>query len=140
MEGDSDFFEKYGFVSHGVRNFTPAESFKLCKEGALIVDVREEYLTVFKMFKVEGIIYLPFSDLEKSWQQLPKDKPLIVADSVSIKSREAVVFLTQKGLHNVANMAGGIVDWERDGLPVTTDESYRLTGSCLCQLKARKKP
>jgi len=70
---------------------------------------------------------------------LPKDKPLIVADSVSIKSREAVVFLTEKGLHNVANMAGGIVDWERDGLPVTTDESYRLTGSCLCQLKAKGK-
>lgn len=139
MEGDRDFFGKYGFVSHGVRNLTPSESFELCEKGASIVDVREEYLTVFKMFMFEGIIYLPFSDLEKSWQQLPKDKPLILADSVSIKSREAVVFLTQRGLNNVANMAGGIVDWERDGLPVTTDESYRLTGSCLCQLKARGK-
>jgi len=139
MEEERDFFEKSGFVSHGVRNLTPLESFELCKKGASIVDVREEYLTVFKMFMVAGIIYLPFSDLERLWRQLPKDKLLIVADSVSIKSIEAVVFLTHMGLHNVANMAGGIVDWERDGLPVTTDESYRLTGSCLCQLKARGK-
>jgi rhodanese-related sulfurtransferase len=69
-----------------------------------------------------GVIFLPFSHLEKSWQLLPSDIPLIVADSVSIKSREAVVFLKQKGFIDIANMAGGFVDWERDGFPVTTDE------------------
>ncbi len=42
------------------------------------------------------------------------------------------------GYENVANMAGGIVDWERDGLPLTTDISNRLSGSCMCQLKARE--
>jgi len=65
MEGERDFFGKYGFVSHGVRNLTPTESFELCKEGAVIADIRELYLTVFKMFRVEGVIYLPFSDLER---------------------------------------------------------------------------
>ena len=43
------------------------------------------------------------------------------------------------GYDNVANMAGGIVDWERDGLPINTDVNYRLSGSCMCQLKAREK-
>jgi 3-mercaptopyruvate sulfurtransferase SseA len=42
------------------------------------------------------------------------------------------------GYDNVANMAGGIIDWERDGLPLTTDISSRLSGSCMCQLKARE--
>jgi len=32
-------------------------------------------------------------------------------------------------------MVGGIVDWERDGLPINTDITARLSGSCMCQLK-----
>lgn len=133
------FFEDKGFSAHGVLNLTPSEANDLCQRGAVIVDIREDYMTPLKVFRIEGVIYLPFSDLDKSWSQLPTDKPLIIADSVSIKSREAVAFLMQKGFDNVANMAGGFVDWERDGLPVTTDEAYRLTGSCLCQLKPRGK-
>ena len=35
-------------------------------------------------------------------------------------------------------MAGGIVDWERDGLPVKTNIEERLSGSCMCQLKPRE--
>jgi hypothetical protein len=35
-------------------------------------------------------------------------------------------------------MAGGIVDWERDGLPLKTNIEERLSGSCMCQLKPRE--
>jgi len=42
------------------------------------------------------------------------------------------------GYENVADMAGGIVDWERDGLPLTTEINSRLSGSCMCQLKPRE--
>ena len=64
--------------------------------------------------------------------------PLIFADAVGLKSREGVLFMNAHGYENVANMAGGIVDWERDGLPLTTDISNRLSGSCMCQLKTRE--
>ncbi|MCX6334939.1 MAG: hypothetical protein NT092_11655 [Bacteroidia bacterium] len=39
------------FTAHGVLNLTPNESFTLCEKGAIIIDVREEYLNSFKMFK-----------------------------------------------------------------------------------------
>jgi len=127
-----------GFTAHGVLNLTPRESYELCKEGAIIVDVRESYMNNFKMFHVEKIIYLPYSELGKIYQDLPKDQPLIFADTVGLKSREGVLFMNAHGYENVANMAGGIVDWERDGLPLTTDISNRLSGSCMCQLKPRE--
>jgi rhodanese-related sulfurtransferase len=92
----------------------------------------------FKMFHVEKVCYLPFSELANTFQDLPSDQPLIFADAVGLKSREAVLFMNAHGYENVANMAGGIVDWERDGLPLTTDISNRLSGSCMCQLKARE--
>lgn len=104
-----------GFFSHGVINLTPGESFKLCQKGAVIVDVRETYMNSFKMFHVDNVLYLPYSKLEKSYNKLPADIQLIFADSVGLKSRDGVLFMSTHGYENVANMAGGIVDWERDG-------------------------
>jgi len=127
-----------GFIAHEVLNLTPAESFALCGKGAIIVDVRESYMNNFKMFHVENVIYLPYSELGKCYKDLPADQPLIFADAVGLKSREGVLFMNAHGYENVANMAGGIVDWERDGLPLTTDTTARLSGSCMCQLKRRE--
>jgi rhodanese-related sulfurtransferase len=133
-----DYFKNIGFFAHGVRNLTPTESFEQSKLGAIIVDVRESSMNNFKMFKVDKVLYLPYADFKNLFNRLPTDKPLIIADSVGLKSRESVIFLKQSGYANVANMAGGIVDWERDGLPLTTDISARLSGSCMCQLKPRE--
>jgi rhodanese-related sulfurtransferase len=127
-----------GFIAHGVLNLTPKESYELCKKGAIIVDVRESYMNNFKMFNVGKVLYLPYSELSKSYKDLPIDKPLIFADSVGLKSRESVLFMETHGYENVANMVGGIVDWERDGLPINTDITTRLSGSCMCQLKPRE--
>ncbi|MCX6334944.1 MAG: rhodanese-like domain-containing protein [Bacteroidia bacterium] len=127
-----------GFFAHGILNLTPKESFELCKEGAIIVDVRETYLNDFKMFNVEDLIYAPFSELKKFYQNLPDDRTLIFADAVGLRSCEAVIFMKEHGYDNVINMAGGIVDWEKDGLPLTIDIKARLSGSCMCQLKRRE--
>ena len=127
-----------GFFTHGVLNLTPRECFELCEKRAIIVDVRESYMNNFKMFHVEKVIYLPYSELGKCYQDLPPDQPLIFADAVGLKSREGVLFMNAHSYENVANMVGGIVDWERDGLPLTTDINNRLSGSCMCQLKARE--
>lgn len=132
------FKRNIGFQAHGIFNLTPKESFELCKEGAVIIDVRETYINSFKMFDVDNVICLPYSELKKSFQKLTTDQLFIFADAVGLKSREAVVFMNVHGYENVANMAGGIVDWERDGLPLTTDINARLSGSCICQLKARE--
>jgi len=126
-----------GFLAHGVLNLTPKESLLLCEKGAAIVDVREEYMNAFKMFKVEKLFYLPFSQIEQLYEQLPHGIPLIFADAVGLKSREGVLFMMAHGYDNVANLVGGIVDWERDGLPINTDITARLSGSCMCQLKPR---
>ena len=130
--------QNIGFFAHGVLNLTPKESFELCLEEVTIVDVREEYINSFKMFKVNKVIYLPFSKLEILYDQLPSDQALIFADSVGLQSRESVIFMKAHGYDNIANMAGGIVDWERDGLPLNTDLTARLSGSCMCQLKPRE--
>jgi rhodanese-related sulfurtransferase len=133
----SRLFDNYGFLSCGILNVSPGEAFELCGKGAVIVDVREEYLNNFKNFDVPETLFLPLSKLLMRFSELPLEKHLIFADTVGLRSKEAVVFLKDKGYTKIANMAGGIVDWERDKLPLKTNIAERLSGSCMCQLKPR---
>jgi rhodanese-related sulfurtransferase len=135
----SDFFKNTGMISSGMLHVTPKETYELCQQGAIIVDVREEYMNRFKMFDVEEIIFCPYSIIKENCSELPKDKALIFADATGIHSKEAVLFLQEKGFENIANMAGGLVEWERDKLPLRKDKSERLTGSCACMLRKREK-
>jgi rhodanese-related sulfurtransferase len=132
-------FENYGMIIKGVRHISPGEAIELCKKGAVMMDVREDYLNTFKTFDVPQLISIPFSEMKNRWNELSKDMYMILADSVGLYSHEAVEFLIEKGFTNIANMAGGIVDWEKDGLPMKINTKERLSGSCMCQLKPREK-
>ena len=129
-----------GFVTaDGIRNLSPREASENCAGGAIILDIREEYISQFKKFGVPVVIQIPLRRLEREYAQLPKDKWIIVADSSGLHSKEACLLLNQKGFTQVSNLAGGLVEWERDGLPLVVDKSEKLSGSCACQLRAREK-
>ena len=122
-----------------LRSISARETLKNCNDRAYLVDIRDEYLTLYKKFDIHNIIYLPFNELKNNIKALPKDKMLILADSAGIKSKEAVKILNNNGIKNTANLAGGMIDWERLGFPVKIDKKEMLTGSCMCQLKKRNR-
>jgi rhodanese-related sulfurtransferase len=63
---------------------------------------------------------------------------MIIADAAGIHSKEAVKLLMDKGFADrMANLAGGLVEWERDGMPLVIDKTEKLSGSCMCQLRRR---
>ncbi|MBC8146792.1 MAG: rhodanese-like domain-containing protein [Bacteroidetes bacterium] len=126
-----------GFISGGILNISPKEAFELSKSGFILIDVREEYLNSFKIPDIDNVLYFPKSNIDKDYLNLPESKKLIFFDSVGIRSKEVVLFLKEKGFENIVNMVGGIVDWEKDKLPMKTNIEERLTGSCMCQLKPR---
>jgi rhodanese-related sulfurtransferase len=129
-----------GFISSGFLNLSGSEALKEATDnGAVIVDVREERLTGYKTFDVPRVIYMPNSRLADEYKNLPVNVLLIIADSVGLRSHEAMEFLIGMGFANIANLAGGIVEWEHDGLPLKKDITEQLDGSCTCQLRPRHK-
>ena len=133
-------FRQHGFVSSGFLNLSAKEAHREATENnAILIDVRENRLVGYKNFDVPKVIHIPFSTLAEDYKKLPMDVPLIIADSVGLRSHEAMILLQSKGFTNIANLAGGIVDWERDGLPLRKDITEQLDGSCVCQLKPRHK-
>lgn len=133
-------FSGKGFISSSFLNLTPRDAYdEAINNGAVLVDVREDYLTGYKQFDVPDIFYYPLSTLELKLNEIRKDVPLIIADSAGLMSHNAMLILMENGYDNTANLAGGIVEWERDGLPLKTDTMEQLDGSCMCQLKPRNK-
>lgn len=111
---------------------------KLLRQGSVLIDVRPEY-ELGRLFDVEQIIYCPYKEVGDHLAEFPKNVPLIIADAAGIRSKEVCRLLLEKGFEQIYNLAGGIVDWERMGYPVSKDRSRILTGSCMCQLKVRSK-
>ena len=133
-----NFFEKFGLHIAGIIHLDPKEAYELAINGAIIVDVRDEMEMNGKKFIVPDVICLPTKQFAREFEKLPKDKPLIMADSVGLKSKEAVLFLMQKGYTNIANLNGGIIDWEKDNLPTDVNDDEVLAGGCACKLRPKK--
>lgn len=139
MKANKLYFDNRAFIAAGFLNLSAVDAVELCKNyNALILDVRMASIARFKQFGVSSVISIPFNDLPESSNLIPHDIPVIVADSTGIKSREAILLLADKGFENIANLAGGFVDWERDSCPINIDHKQQLSGSCMCQLKTRK--
>ncbi len=119
--------------------YTPREAYQRCLEGSVILDIRPEVLCLYKGFDVPQVLYCPFHEIIRYLDSLPADNELIVADSSGIQAREVIHLLMDHGFSRVAGLAGGMVEWERDGMPLILDNKARLSGSCMCQLKFRDK-
>jgi len=130
-----NFFAVYGNQIDEIIHLSPKESFELCHKGAILLDLRLELLFNNKRFDVPEMLHCVYDEIEEYFHHLPTNRPIIIADAVGIHSKEIVMFLIDKGYTQVANMVGGICDWERDGLPIIVDIDETLTGGCMCQLR-----
>ena len=85
----------------------------------LVVDVREP--NEFASVRLEdGVALVPLSQFAQRWQELPRDRPLLVICASGGRSAAATAHLLRNGYTDVANVAGGMTAWQRAGLPVRT--------------------
>lgn len=129
------FFMKFA----NIMAISPREAFKLCQEGAVILDIRPDAISLYKGFDVPEVLYCIKEELSSYIQELPSNRIIIIADSTGVYSKNVCSMLMDHGIENVIELAGGFVEWERDQLPITTDNKARLSGSCMCQLKYRSR-
>lgn len=132
-------FDNIGMTISNIKYLSPKEAFSLSDQDVVFIDIRPDYETIGKRIKVKTIVYINCKEFEQEYHILDKVRHFIILDAVGIHSKEIVNFLLEKGFLNIASLAGGIVDWERDGLPMEIDKGELLTGSCMCTLKPKKK-
>jgi len=107
--------------SPGEQNFfsiSPSTAWEMLSsdKDILFIDVRtpQEIAEI----AVEGAQPVPMATILQGHAVLPKDKPIILICAVGGRSYWVGRFLSSRGYSEVYNLSGGIVDWEKEGLPV----------------------
>jgi rhodanese-related sulfurtransferase len=92
------------------------EAKKRVDNGALLVDVREQH--EFDDVRIPGSILMPLSTFQQHFEELPKDKEIVMQCRSGARSGQTTEFLLNNGYTDVVNMAGGILAWNEAGLPI----------------------
>lgn len=131
-----NFMSLFAPESGSCKGISSVDAFKACELGAILLDIRDEDFTLYKQFAVPELLYLPLNNAQdKIIENLPKDRWIIVADAAGNLSRDFSLKLLKAGYSKITILSGGIVDWERIGLPISKDSKQEMSGSCVCQLK-----
>jgi rhodanese-related sulfurtransferase len=84
-------------------------------QGAEIVDVREE--DEFAAVRVTGSRSIPLSRFVQSLTDIPATGTVYLMCAAGGRSSQATAYLEDQG-YDAVNVTGGIIEWQRGGLPV----------------------
>jgi sulfur-carrier protein adenylyltransferase/sulfurtransferase len=101
-----------------IREISATEASERRAAGATIVDVREQ--VEWDAGHIPGAVLVPLgvlgADIEAAIPD--KDTEIVVQCRSGARSARGTDLLQQLGYTNVVNLAGGILDWQAQGLPV----------------------
>jgi rhodanese-related sulfurtransferase len=105
-----------------IKEITADEANGLITEGALLVDVREKDEVEQSSFKINEIENIPYSIFDENYNHLPKNRKIVLACHLGIRSLRVAQFLVIQGWDeaNIYSLEGGIDAWKRAGLPVNS--------------------
>jgi glyoxylase-like metal-dependent hydrolase (beta-lactamase superfamily II)/rhodanese-related sulfurtransferase len=83
-----------------------------------VIDVREPQEFDGALGRIAGARLIPLGSLLNNTQQLSKEKPIVVVCRSGARSAQATVLLRNAGYTKVANLAGGMLRWRGQRLPV----------------------
>ena len=127
-------FTSKGMPIDGLYFLTPSEVRAELEQGALLVDIREAHEIMGRTVAIGEVLPLPRSELAGGVAGLPDDRGLILADSTGVRARAAALLLAAAGIEQVAILAGGVIEWHRNGLPTDVNAADLPIGSCACRL------
>ncbi|CAG9262615.1 Zn-dependent hydrolases, including glyoxylases [Paraburkholderia unamae] len=83
-----------------------------------IVDVREAPEFIDRLGHLPDAKLVPLSELTSRLDELDRERPVVAVCRSGVRSAQASVLLTKAGFDKVANLAGGMLRWKAEGLPV----------------------
>ncbi len=107
--------------AQGGQSVSPQQATMLVnRSDGVIVDIREK--KDFDKGHIVDAINIPLAKFRDNLSQLDKHKqvPVIVVCNLGHQSGEAVKTLKEAGFAQPSRMAGGMTEWNSQGLPVVT--------------------
>ena len=86
-----------------------------------VVDVREAPEFIDELGHLPGARLVPLSQLMDRLGELDRERPVVAVCRSGVRSAQASVLLAKAGFGQVANLAGGMLRWKSETLPVASD-------------------
>jgi rhodanese-related sulfurtransferase len=93
-----------------------AEAVGTGAEEAVLVDVREPH--EWRAGHVADARHIPLNQLPQQLETLPRGAPVYLICRSGNRSHTAAAYLKRAGFERPINVRGGMIAWERAGLPV----------------------
>lgn len=83
-----------------------------------LIDVREPAEFNDALGHLPGALLWPLATLDARLAEIDRARPVVTVCRSGARSAQASVLLQQAGLLQVANLAGGLLRWRAEALPV----------------------
>ena len=93
-----------------------------------VVDVRADHEFHGPLGRLKDASLAPLPELEARAETLPGGRPLLLVCRSGVRSGKACEKLESLGIGPVVNLAGGMIAWNRAGLPVEETHPTSLRG------------
>ena len=107
---------RHFFSKPAIVEVTPEETRAKQEAGAILVDVREPH--EWQEGHISGAVHIPLGSLSRRLRELDPSREVIAVCRSGHRSITAAQMLHQAGFSQVRSMAGGMISWMRQGLPV----------------------
>ncbi|OWW21947.1 rhodanese-like domain-containing protein [Noviherbaspirillum denitrificans] len=96
----------------------PQQAQAMFRQGALVIDVREPH--EYNEVHAPGSLLVPLGQLAARANEFRafENRPVVLICRSGQRSAAAAELLVQQGFKSVHNVQGGIIAWEKAGLPV----------------------
>ncbi len=92
----------------------PHEAYRMARDGALLVDVREPH--EYHAGHAPDAALLPLGHIAAGQDDLPRDRRVLLVCATGNRSAHGARLLQQRGV-DVVDVAGGMAAWRAAGLP-----------------------
>ncbi len=104
-----------------IKEVYPSVAYERIQDGALLLDIREPEEIEMMAFDVEAQIFIPHSEFDSRFSEIPRDRDVIIGCHSGNRSLNATLFLIKEKYEHVYNLKGGISEWLELDLPVKWD-------------------
>lgn len=104
-------------LAHLAISVTDADQ-RLADGDAVLIDVREP--DEWQQGHVPGATHIPLAQLSARLAGLPRDRDILLVCRSGNRSGVAQDLLARAGFERAINVQGGMLAWQRHGLPIIT--------------------
>ena len=124
---DADDVIEAGLANESYESKTPTELIEQIESGEVyLVDVRQQ--AEWDAGHIPKASHSFLGGLLEAVEILENDKPIVFQCRSGARSAVACSIAQAKGIKNVINLDGGIIQWDLEGYPVITDEPQTAGG------------